>query len=122
MASTPTRVDEDLFEAAKAVAQTQSRSATAQINHWARIGRELESSHAVSHAEIADVLTGARPYDTVGAREQAIVRAAWDEDITELATGLNLEEEFRASGEQWSEADSTGRLVIKPDDQTSAGA
>lgn len=36
----PTRVDGDLFDAAKSVGAIASRSAAQQISHWARIGRE----------------------------------------------------------------------------------
>jgi hypothetical protein len=42
--SVPTRIDEDLFAAAREAAARNSRSAAKQINHWARLGRELEAS------------------------------------------------------------------------------
>ncbi|HQR80242.1 MAG TPA: hypothetical protein PLT68_08490 [Actinomycetota bacterium] len=109
--SSPTRIDEDLFAAAKSAGEIWSRSAAQQINHWARIGRELEASRAVSARDIVEVLAGRASYDDIGAREQAVVRAAWDERMTELRTGLNLADEFTAAGDTWVEADAQGRTV-----------
>ncbi|MHB1211628.1 MAG: TA system antitoxin ParD family protein [Candidatus Nanopelagicales bacterium] len=109
--SAPTRIDEDLFAAAKSAGEVLSRSAAQQINHWARIGRELEASQAVSARDIAAVLAGRAPYDDLGAREQAVVRAEWDERMTELRAGLDFEAEFAAAGDTWSEADAQGRTV-----------
>jgi ParD-like antitoxin of type II bacterial toxin-antitoxin system len=109
--SSPTRIDEELFSAAKSAGEVWSRSAAQQINHWARIGRELEASRAVSARDIVEVLAGRASYDDIGAREQAVVRAEWDERMTELRTGLNLEEEFTAAGDTWVEADAQGRTV-----------
>ena len=109
--SSPTRIDEDLFAAAKSAGEVLSRSAAQQINHWARIGRELEVSQAVSARDIAAVLAGRASYDDFGAREQAVMRAEWDERITELRTSLNFEDELTAAGDTWSEVDAQGRTV-----------
>jgi ParD-like antitoxin of type II bacterial toxin-antitoxin system len=109
--SSPTRIDEDLFAAAKSAGEVLSRSAAQQINHWARIGRELEASQAVSLRDIAAVLSGGASYDSLGVREQAFVRAEWDERLTDLRTGLNLAAEFAAAGDTWAEADAQGRTA-----------
>jgi len=121
-ASAPTRIDEDLFAAAKSAGEVLSRSAAQQINHWARIGRELEASQAVSARDIAAVLAGRASYDDLGAREQAVVRAEWDERITELRTGLNFEAEFTAAGDTWSEADAQDRTVERGGPQAAVAA
>ncbi len=109
--STPTRIDGELFAAAKSAGEVMSRSAAQQINHWARIGRELEASEAVTPSEIVRVLAGRGSYDDLSAREQAIVRAEWDERMAGLRAGLNFEDEFTAAGETWAEADAQGRTV-----------
>lgn len=113
MASAPTRIDEDLFAAAKSAGEVLSRSAAQQINHWARIGRELEASRAVSARDVADVLAGRASYDDLGTREQAVVRAEWDERMTTLRADLDLEDEFTAAGDTWVEADEQGRTVVR---------
>ena len=120
-ASAPTRIDEDLFAAAKSAGELLSRSAAQQINHWARIGRELEASQAVSARDIGDVLAGRASYDDLSAREQAVVRAEWDERMTALRTGLNFDDEFSAAGDTWSKGDADGRAVER-DGQHAASA
>ena len=109
----PTRVDGDLFEAAKSVGTVASRSAAQQLSHWARIGRELESSPGTSLRDIQRVLAGEAgyEYDSLAERDQAIVRASWDEQLDERRAKLNLAAEFARSGRSWSEADAQGDLV-----------
>lgn len=107
----PTRVDGDLFDAAKSVGAVNSRSAAQQINHWARIGREFEASGRVSQRDIEHVLAGDGSYDELGEREQAIVRAAWDEQVAARIAALDLEAELTDAGDTWSEADESGHVV-----------
>ena len=112
----PMRVDGDLFEAAKSVGAVASRSAAQQITHWARIGRELEASPGVSARSIRDVLAGAAEYDELGERDQAVVRAIWDERIAERRAHLDLAAEFTQAGVSWLEADEHGRVVTRGSD------
>jgi hypothetical protein len=113
MSTMPTRIDGELFEAAKATGAVMSRSAAQQLSHWARLGRELEASHQMSHRDIERVLAGEQSYDTLADPEQAVVRTAWDERIDAARKGLDLEGEFRAAGESWSEVDDDGVVVIR---------
>ena len=112
MTTMPTRVDGDLFAAAKSSGALHSRSAAQQIVHWARIGRELEASGGVSHRDVEAVLSGGS-YDVLEEREQAVVRGVWDEQVAERLASLDLSDRFRADGVEWVEADVDGRLVIK---------
>lgn len=109
--SAPTRIDEDVTNAAKVAAELFSRSTAQQVNHWARIGRELESSASISQRDIAEVLAGQASYDELSAREQAVVRAEWAERMTELREGLDLAAELTATGESWTEAEADGTPV-----------
>jgi len=111
----PTRIDGDLFEAAKASGALMSRSAAQQLSHWARLGRELEASRDLNTKDIQRVLAGKAPYDALADPEQAAVRTAWDERIEAARESLNLETEFRAAGESWSEADADGNVVVRDD-------
>lgn len=107
----PTRVDGDLYDAAKSVGAVASRSAAQQINHWVRIGRELEASPGTSPRDIQRVLAGEASYDDLGDRGQALVRASWDEQIAERLADLGLAAEFTQAGRPWSEADEHGDVV-----------
>jgi ParD-like antitoxin of type II bacterial toxin-antitoxin system len=111
MATTsPTRIDDDLYASAKVVGAVMSRSAAQQIAHWARIGRELEAADSVSHRDIARVLAGARSYDDLGVREQALLRAEWAERIAARIADLDLSREFAVEGRSYMELDEDGAI------------
>ena len=110
-ASTPIRIDTELYSTATAVAPVMSRSTTQQISHWARIGRELEASRDVSIGDIGRVLLGAKDYDSVTTEEQAIVRAFWSERMAELVSALRLDRKFVAQGRPYVELDDDGNVV-----------
>ena len=103
------RIDDDLFASAKLAGEVQSRSASQQVAHWARIGREIEASGALSHKDIAAVLSGSRSYDALRAKEQAVVRAEWSARMDSLQEALNLAEQFAAAGRSWVELDNRAR-------------
>lgn len=113
MKTLPTRIDADVFDAAKTVAGTMSRSAAQQVNHWARIGRELELSASMRHHDVVQVLAGAAPYDSLDSHAQALVRAEWDERMTHVRSQLDLGAELTAAGRSWTEVDDDGNLVVK---------
>lgn len=116
MATMPTRIDGELFEAAKAAGRVHSRSAAQQLDHWARIGRELEASPAVTLDDVDRVLTGRASYDEVGERAQAVVRATWDDEVAARLGGLDLAERLRATGRAWAEAGDDGDVVLRGGD------
>lgn len=112
MASTsPARIDDELYASAKLAGEVQSRSASQQVVHWARIGREIEASQSISQREIADVLSGGRSYDDLTPKEQALVRAEWSVLLDERRAALDLAEEFAAEGRSWVELDASGAVV-----------
>jgi hypothetical protein len=113
-ASQPTRLPWDVYESALLAAPVASRTVPQQIAHWARIGRELEMSPDVNHRQIAEVLAGASAYDSLGEREQAIVREEWAMRSAALRGGLNYAAQFEAAGESYSEVDADGNLLIHP--------
>ena len=112
MATTsPARIDDDLYASAKLAGEVQSRSASQQVVHWARIGREIEASSSISQREVAEVLAGSRSYDSLSPKEQAVVRAEWSIQIDERRAALNLAEEFAAHSRSWVELDESGAVV-----------
>ena len=112
MASTsPARIDDDLYSSAKLAGTVQSRSASQQVVHWARIGREIEASASISAKEIGAVLAGARSYDSLGPKEQAVVRAEWAARMDALRGGLDLAESFQRAGQSWVELDDEGNVA-----------
>ena len=112
MATTsPARIDDELYASAKLAGSVQSRSASQQVAHWARIGREIEASSSISHREIAAVLAGSRSYDSLNPKEQAVVRAEWSARIDEARAALDLARDFARAGRTWVELDDKGKVV-----------
>jgi len=107
----PTRIDDDLFAAAKDIAPVMSRSAAQQINHWARIGRELEASRGVTVSRLREVLTGTSHYDDLDEETQAVVRATWAELVEATRRQLDLAADFQRAGRSYVEADEHGNVV-----------
>ncbi|MGO4258142.1 hypothetical protein [Marmoricola sp. RAF53] len=62
---------------------------------------------------IKRVRAGHASYDALRSREQAVVRATWDTRVAERIAALDLEADFLAAGETWSEADGEGYLVVR---------
>ena len=120
--SSPIRIDDDVHASAKLMASVMSRSTAQQVAHWARIGRELETSQSVSQQEIAQVLEGEASYDGLNAKEQAVVRAEWAEHMEQRREALDLAAEFIAAGRSFVELDEDGNIVehARTDDQSTA--
>lgn len=105
------RIDDALYQDAKKIGPTMSRTAAQQVTHWARIGRELEASRAINPGIVSAVLAGTLHYDEVGVYDQAAVRAAWDESIDAAIEDLDLAADFTAEGRTWVEADADGNVI-----------
>lgn len=110
-ATSPTRIDDELYASAKLLGPLMSRSASQQITHWARIGREFEAADSVSHRAIADVLSARRNYNELNALEQAVVRAEWAERLEVRRTSLDLAREYSDRGRSYVELDDDGQVV-----------
>ena len=112
MASTiPTRVTIELFDTAKVVGDMTSRSAAQQIEHWARIGREIELASTLAQRDIAAVLSGSLQYDDLGTEEQAVIRARWASLMKERRESLDLVRDFGLRGETYVDIDDQGHIV-----------
>jgi len=109
--TSPARIDDDLYASAKLAGEVQSRSASQQVVHWARLGREIEASAGISPKDIAEVLAGSRSYDRLGPKDQAVVRAEWSVRMDALREALDLAETFGAADRSWVELDDDGDVV-----------
>lgn len=109
--STPVRIDEELYRAASEAASMMGRSTAEQLAHWTRIGRELEASPEVPVEQVAEVLRGAREYDSLDTEEQAVVRAYWSERMAALQSALRFDRDFAAEGRPYAELDDGGKVA-----------
>jgi hypothetical protein len=107
----PLRVGDDLLSSARVAAEASGRSAAQQIGYWAKLGRELERSGSISVREIALVLEGAKAYDDLDPKEQALVRAEWADRIERRLATLDLGAEFAEEGRSWVELGPDGTVI-----------
>ena len=87
-----------------------SRSLTKQIEHWATLGRRLESSGLFSHRQVLSFLQGSSGYDELSALEQAVSSEALLEDLVNFEPSDEFRAEIR-SGLGYSALDDSGKLV-----------
>lgn len=113
MATVPTRIDQALHDAARTAGEPHGRTAAEQLDHWARVGRELDAADTVDRDAVARVLDGEVVYDDLPELEQAIVRATWDRRINDRADAMDLEAELRSAGRPWAEANNDGTVRMR---------
>jgi hypothetical protein len=113
LASSPLRLDADLVKEAGDAAPSMSRSVAQQIAYWARLGRELERSPDVSLKAVAATLAGRERYDSLTPKDQAVVRALWDERMRAIRDSLDLEGELVESGYRFAELGPGGDVVMR---------
>lgn len=58
MSATAVKIDKNMFDQAKTYGEAQSRSATKQIEYWARIGKIAQDNPDLNFDDISDILTG----------------------------------------------------------------
>lgn len=109
----PVRISPDLFDSARRVGEAQERSTAQQLSHWARIGREIENSSALSVAD-SGRLADAATYDELDPASQALVRAAWEEGILSRTSQLDLRAAFAEQGRTTAvAADADGNVRVE---------
>jgi len=118
-ASIPTRVTADVFEAAAAVAAQDQRSATEQINHWARIGMQVERSGTLAHRKVREVAAGQAQFTELTHPDRQTAHALIDAAMSERAASARFGRSARTEGKRTVSLDDDGALIeISPDGTT----
>lgn len=116
---TPTRVANDLFEAAVREGALEQRSAKRQINYWARIGQKVTKRDTVARRRIEMCLAGELPWTALLPAEQAVANAEVDVAIDDAAERISLGGTASAAGVVTVALDEQGRLCeYRPDGST----
>ncbi len=109
--STSTRVAGDVVAIASAVAPGEHRTIAEQINHWARIGMQIERSGAVATRRVLAVAAGEAQFSTLGPDERGTAHALVDAEIAERVARQRFGPAARAAGHTTVSIDGDGRLV-----------
>jgi len=115
-ASTPTRVTSDIAAAAAAVAPSENRSVTEQINYWVRIGMQVERATSVDSRRVLAVIAGDAQFSTLTPQERTLAHATIDARIAERASEQRFGSAARKAGQVTVSIDDDGTLIeIAPD-------
>ena len=118
-ADTPTRVANDLFEAAASEGALEQRSAKGKIDYWARIGQRVTKRDTVSRRRIERCLAGELPWTALRPAEQRGANAELDLAIDAMAERTSLGADASAAGITTVALDDQGRLCeFGPDGST----
>jgi hypothetical protein len=115
-ASTPTRVTADVAAAAAGVAPNESRTVAEQINHWARIGMQVERSGSVTSRRVLAAAAGKAQFSTLSPPERTAAHALVDASIAERVAKERFGRAARTAGNTTVSIDDAGNLIkIAPD-------
>ncbi len=101
-----TRFSSELVDAAASVGERENRSARQQLEHWARIGREVSNQRQVARRRVEAALAGRTPLSTLSPEEGVVFNA-------EIATAL---EESLATGNHVADRAAQGRTTVSLDE------
>ncbi len=117
--STSTRVAGDVVASASAVAPSEHRSVAEQINHWARIGMQIERSGTVTTRKVLAVAAGEAQFSTLDPDERETAHALIDAQISEQVASARFGPAARAAGHTTVSLDDDGNLIeITPERTT----
>lgn len=118
--TTPTRIDTELLDAAREAGEQESRSATQQVAHWARLGRAVSSRHTNQRRRVEAALEGTLPLSQLSAEEREVVNAEHSVAIREQAQVMSFGARLAAEGVTTVALDDGGRLVEHHPDGTTS--
>lgn len=114
--STPTRIASDVVAAATTVAPSEHRTVTEQINHWARIGLQIERSGSVANRKVLAVAEGGEQFSTLEPDERAVAHALIDASMAERVAEERFGSAARLAGQTTVSLDDDGELIeVSPD-------
>jgi hypothetical protein len=114
--STPTRIADDVATVAAAVAHEEDRTIAEQINHWARLGMQVERSGSLAKRRVRATAAGTGRFSVLPADERVAAHALVDAGIAARAATQRFGRDLRASGQTTVSLDDDGTVVeIAPD-------
>lgn len=113
-----TRFASDLVDDAAAEGERENRSARQQLEHWARIGREVSSQRGIARRRVEAALAGRTPLSDLSPEEGVVFNAETATALEESLGGGNHLAERTAQGRTTVFLDELGRVVKSLPDGT----
>ena len=111
-----TRFAVDLVDSAAAEGSHQSRSATQQLDHWARVGRAVSSQQSLARRRVEAALAGTVPLRELTAEEGVVFNAEIDALIDERLAAADYGRSLAERGITTVALDDSGHLTeYRPD-------
>lgn len=108
------KLSSELVEAAEHEARLFSRSKAGQIEHWARIGRAVESSPTVDVARVRAALNAELRFDELNADERPMALADLEAQLHMPDGDRTLQRELLEAGRAYSAVVDGELVVIEP--------
>jgi hypothetical protein len=106
-----TRVAADLMDSAAVEGARQNRSAKQQLDHWARVGREVSSQRTAARRRVEAALTGDLELRELGTEESAVFNAEIATAVQENLAGSNYGTILAERGMTTVALDENGEIV-----------
>jgi len=110
-----TRFSSELVDAAAAEGQREHRSARQQLEHWARVGREVSNQRQVARQRVEAALGGRIPLSVLSAEESAVFNAEIAATLEEsIATGNHVADRAFRGAQRFRSTSTAGLSSICP--------
>jgi len=107
----PTRIADDVYESARTTSERDGRSTAEQINHWARVGREVSIHETAARSRVEAALAGKLPVETLSPTEGAVFDAEIRVAIADRLKAIDFSAVLAARGVVTVALDEQGRMV-----------
>lgn len=107
----PTRIADDVFESAKLAGEQDGRSTAEQINHWARIGREVSVHATAARSRVEAALAGRLSVEALTSEEGEVFDAEIRVAIADRLNTIDFSAALADRGVVTVALDEDGRMV-----------
>jgi len=108
------KLSEELIAVARREAKVMYRSIGAQVEYWAKIGREVEASGALGPAGVRKLLHGAGSVQDLSEVNDAVYVNLLGQELESLdGSDKRLLDDLRAGGHPIAAMDERGKLVVE---------
>src|ERR1700744_4748399 len=110
-ANRATRIAADLMDSAAIEGARVGRSAKKQLEHWARVGREVSSQQTAAGRQVQAAMTGELDLRDLGAEEGVVFNTEIAAAIAEKLAGSNYGTLLAERGVTTVAIDQDGRII-----------
>lgn len=118
MTTKTVRLPTDLIEAAESESVDQHRSASKQLEHWARFGMLFDRQSTDSLRRIRRVVAGEALFTDLTDDERLVAHATIDANISTRANSISFADRLAARGVTTVSMDAHGQMVRRQPDGT----